>query len=60
MDVTYTLFRRLMLHWQQSVEADGQGHDYCKATCGSEQQMDRLIAQFGRSWPDACLVFEEE
>ncbi len=57
MDATYSLFRRLTLHWQQSFEA---GHDHDATQYSSEQHMNRLIAQFGRSWPNACLVFEEE
>ena len=60
MDATYTFFRQLMVHWQQSVETDDAGHDHSAPLAGPEQQVERLIAQFGQSWPGACLVFEEE
>ncbi len=57
MDVSYTYFCRLMFHWQLSIEANDADRHRDASRTGAKR---KLIAQFGRSWPDACLVFEEE
>ena len=60
MDASYTFFRQLMVHWQQSVEGDDAGQNQDAPHSGPEQQVQQLIARFGQSWPSARLVFEED
>ncbi len=57
MDVTYELFRRLLVHWQQSIDAGDAG---VVVLSDPEQHARRLIAQCGRSWDSDDLAFEED